>query len=121
MIDETPVPVKTTVHVMRHGEVHNPDRILYGRLPDFHLSELGQEMARRMAEYLKDFDLVHLRCSPMERAQETIAPVADAHGLQSVSLDDVLSLARELYAPERLSVVGIGSDQAVFDNALAAA
>jgi len=25
---------KTIVHVMRHGEVHNPDKILYGRLPD---------------------------------------------------------------------------------------
>ena len=31
---------------MRHGEVHNPDRVLYGRIPGFHLSELGQRMAR---------------------------------------------------------------------------
>ena len=32
---------------MRHGEVHNPDKILYGRLPDFHLSEKGRAQAQR--------------------------------------------------------------------------
>ena len=36
---------RTTVHLLRHGEVYNPDKILYGRLPEFHLSELGQQMA----------------------------------------------------------------------------
>ena len=43
---------KTIVHVMRHGEVHNPDKILYGRLPDYHLSEKGRAQAqsgRRLA------------------------------------------------------------------------
>ena len=35
---------KTTVHVMRHGEVHNPDGILYGRLAGYHLSERGREL-----------------------------------------------------------------------------
>ncbi len=39
-------PTRTTVHVLRHGEVHNPGKILYGRLPDFHLSELGVQMAK---------------------------------------------------------------------------
>ena len=32
--------------VLRHGEVYNPGKILYGRLPDFHLSELGRQMAK---------------------------------------------------------------------------
>jgi predicted Zn-dependent peptidase len=40
--------------------------------------------------------------------------------IDAVSLEDVLDLARELYAPERLSVAGIGADEAVFDKALAA-
>ena len=35
----------TTDHVVRHGEVHNPAKILYGRLPGYHLSDLGREMA----------------------------------------------------------------------------
>jgi len=72
---------RTVVHLLRHGEVYNPTGVLYGRLPDFHLSEVGQQMARRLAEHLRDHDLVHLRCSPMERAQETMAPIADAHNL----------------------------------------
>jgi broad specificity phosphatase PhoE len=74
-------PQRTVVHLLRHGEVFNPGGVLYGRLPDFHLSEVGQAMALRLADHLKDHDLVHLRCSPMERAQETMAPTAALLGL----------------------------------------
>ena len=72
---------RTIVHLVRHGEVHNPTGLLYGRLPDYHLSDLGREMAERVAEDLRDHDIVHLRCSPLERAQETMAPLAEALGL----------------------------------------
>ena len=41
---------RTIVHVMRHGEVHNPDGILYGRLPDYHLSERGRAQAEAPGE-----------------------------------------------------------------------
>ena len=37
----------TTIHFVRHGEVHNPDHILYERLPGFHLSDRGRRMAGR--------------------------------------------------------------------------
>ena len=37
--------MKTVIHVMRHGEVDNPDGILYGRLPGYGLTDLGIEMA----------------------------------------------------------------------------
>ncbi|MBW1597495.1 histidine phosphatase family protein [Streptomyces sp. JJ38] len=70
----------TVVHLMRHGEVHNPDGILYGRLPGYHLSELGRRMADRVAESLTDNDIAHVVASPLERAQETAAPIAKAHG-----------------------------------------
>jgi broad specificity phosphatase PhoE len=72
---------RTIVHLVRHGEVHNPNKILYGRLPDYHLSTTGNAMAKRVAEYLRGADVVHLRCSPMERTQETMAPIAEALGL----------------------------------------
>ena len=71
----------TVVHVMRHGEVHNPEGVLYGRRPDFHLSELGRRMAERVAEHLAGRDVRYVVASPLERAQETAAPVAAAHGL----------------------------------------
>ena len=38
--------VATTIHLMRHGEVHNPEGVLYGRLPGYRLSERGAAMAR---------------------------------------------------------------------------
>lgn len=75
------VIVKTTVHVMRHGEVHNPEGILYGRLPDYHLSERGRAQAQRVAEVLADRDIVAVIASPLERAQETATPVAARHNL----------------------------------------
>jgi broad specificity phosphatase PhoE len=72
---------RTVVHLVRHGEVDNPTGLLYGRLPDYHLSELGRDMARAVAEDLRARDIVHLRCSPLERAQETMEPIAEALGL----------------------------------------
>ncbi|QGN33805.1 histidine phosphatase family protein [Microlunatus sp. Gsoil 973] len=67
---------KTLVHLVRHGLVENPTGVLYGRLPDFHLSEVGRQMADLVASAVKDWDIVHLRCSPLERAQETMTPIA---------------------------------------------
>lgn len=79
----------TTVHVMRHGEVHNPEKVLYGRLPGYHLSERGRAQAQACADWLADRDVVYLVASPLERAQETAAPIAAAHGL-SIDTDDDL-------------------------------
>ncbi|MEU5833118.1 histidine phosphatase family protein [Streptomyces diacarni] len=66
---------------MRHGEVHNPEGVLYGRKPGYHLSDLGRRMADRVAEHLEGRDITHVAASPLERAQETATPVAKAHGL----------------------------------------
>jgi len=75
----------TVVHVMRHGEVENPSGVLYGRLPGFHLSELGRRMADRVAGHLADRDIRHVVASPLERAQETAAPIGAALGLEVAS------------------------------------
>jgi len=77
----------TVVHLLRHGEVANPRGILYGRLPDFHLSELGHKMAERAAGWFAARDVAHLVSSPLERAQETAAPTAAALALE-VHVDD---------------------------------
>ncbi len=76
----------TTVHLIRHGEVENPTGVLYGRLPGFHLSDLGRQMAERVAAALGERDIVHVVSSPLERAQETAAPLAARLGLP-VTLD----------------------------------
>ncbi|MEX2290764.1 MAG: histidine phosphatase family protein [Mycobacteriales bacterium] len=73
--------LRTTVHLLRHGEVYNPDAVLYGRLPGFRLSEDGLQMARDAAEALQDRDITVVLASPLQRAQETAGPIAAAHGL----------------------------------------
>jgi broad specificity phosphatase PhoE len=78
-----------TVHLLRHGEVANPGRVLYGRLPGFRLSELGERQADAAAKWLADRDIGHLVSSPLERAQQTAAPLAAALGLE-VAIDERL-------------------------------
>jgi len=75
------VPTRTVVHLMRHGEVHNPERVLYGRLDGYHLSELGREMADVVARHLQASDITLVVASPLERAQQTAAPIASFHGV----------------------------------------
>ena len=94
---------RTVVHLLRHGEVHNPDGLLYGRLPDFHLSELGRLMADRAAEALAGRDVALVWSSPMERAQETAVPVAEVHNLP-IGLDDRLLEATNVFEGQRVSV-----------------
>ncbi|WP_103063298.1 histidine phosphatase family protein [Actinomyces qiguomingii] len=74
---------RTTIHLMRHGEVHNPEGVLYGRLPGYHLSELGRRMAEQVAEVLaaSGHDIAAVITSPLERARESGAPTARAFGL----------------------------------------
>lgn len=71
------------VHLIRHGEVHNPGAVLYGRLPDFHLSVAGERMAEAAAQHLINLErpVTLLRCSPLERTQESAAPVGERFGL----------------------------------------
>lgn len=69
------------IHLVRHGEVHNPDGILYGRLPNFRLSTLGQKMAAAAADSLDGHPITAVYASPLQRAQESAAPWAAKFGL----------------------------------------
>lgn len=93
----------TTVHLLRHGEVHNPEKVLYGRLPGYVLSDLGHQMAQRAAEALAGRDLALVVSSPLERAQQTAAPVAERHGLV-IATDDDLIEAENIFEGQRVSV-----------------
>jgi broad specificity phosphatase PhoE len=80
---------RTTVHLLRHGEVHNPDKVLYGRLPGYRLSQDGLQMAHAAAAALKGRDVTEVVSSPLQRAQETAEPIAGAFGLP-ISTDERL-------------------------------
>ncbi|MFI5894206.1 histidine phosphatase family protein [Actinoplanes sp. NPDC051513] len=96
-------PTRTRVHVLRHGEVFNPNKILYGRLPDFHLSELGQQMAKAAAETLAARDITYVVASPLERAQETAAPIAAEFKLE-VATDIRLIESANYFEGKKVSV-----------------
>ncbi len=93
----------TVVHLMRHGEVDNPTGVLYGRIPDFHLSDLGRKMADRVAEYLTGRDIVELVTSPLERAQETMEPIAAVFGI-TPRIDERVIEAANLFEGKRFGV-----------------
>ena len=88
--------MSTTVHVARHGEVENPQKILYGRQPGWRLSNRGQQMAEMLGEWSKSINLGALHVSPLQRAQETAAPIARAHGIE-ITTDERLIEAANVF------------------------
>jgi broad specificity phosphatase PhoE len=89
-----------TIHFLRHGEVHNPEKILYGLQPGWHLSERGFAMAGVVADWSKTLDLGAVVASPLQRAQETATPVAQMHNLEIVTDPRVIE-ARNIFEGEK--------------------
>jgi broad specificity phosphatase PhoE len=105
----------TTIHLLRHGEVHNPSGVLYGRLPGFRLSPRGHQMAQRVADWLGGrldrprAELTAVIASPLVRAQQTALPIAAEFGL------DVETDARLIEAGNRYEGLTYGfGDGAMF-------
>jgi broad specificity phosphatase PhoE len=96
---------RTIVHLLRHGEVHNPDGVLYGRLPGFRLSERGERQAKLVAEALAGEDVAAVLASPLERARQTAAPLAAAHGLEVISEPNLIEAAN-VFEGQRFGVGG---------------
>ena len=85
-----------TVHVVRHGEVENPNKILYGRQRGWFLSERGLQMADVLGEWSKPLNIGAVHASPLERAQQTAKPMAEAHGLE-INTDERLIEAANVF------------------------
>ena len=86
----------TVVHLLRHGEVHNPNGVLYGRLPGYHLSANGRMMADAAADFFVERPVAAVFASPLERAQETAQPVAERLGLEIITNDQLIESANVL-------------------------
>ncbi|MBN9185827.1 histidine phosphatase family protein [Microbacterium sp.] len=80
------------LHLVRHGEVHNPRRVLYGRLPGYRLSAAGRRMARQAADYVHGLErpITALVCSPLERTRESAEPFTELFGIEPVVDDRVI-------------------------------
>lgn len=84
---------RTVIHLLRHGEVHNPGSILYGRLPGYHLSERGRAMADVVADHLAGLDVTLVVSSPLERARQTAEPIASRHVLDILTDERAIEAA----------------------------
>lgn len=102
----------TTVHLLRHGEVYNPDRILYGRMPGYHLSDLGRAQALAAAQFLAERDIGYLVASPLERARQTAAPLAGLLGLDVHTDPRLIEAANALEGRRVAGGKGLLSDPA---------
>jgi len=71
----------TTVWLARHGEVHNPGGVLYGRLPRMRLSNEGVRQAEALADFLElePQPLSAVYSSPMLRARLTANTILARH------------------------------------------
>jgi broad specificity phosphatase PhoE len=94
---------KTVVHMLRHGEVYNPQKVLYGRLPGYRLSELGVQMAKAVAQAVAERDICHVIASPLERAQQTAEPIAAQFKLP-VEVDERLIESSNIFEGQRVGV-----------------
>ena len=94
---------RTTVHLLRHGEVYNPEAVLYGRMLGFRLSDDGVQMAHDAAEALRGRDIQAVIASPLQRAQETARPTADAYGLE-IHTDERLIESENVFEGQRVGV-----------------
>ena len=92
-----------TIHFVRHGEVHNPEKILYGLQPGWRLSDRGNEMAAVIGEWSAKFDLGAIHSSPLQRAQETVAPIIAKHKL-SLATDKNLIEASNIFEGKKFEL-----------------
>ena len=97
--------METTLYLMRHGEVHNPKQVLYGRMPHFYLSEAGKQQAHSAGKWLRDKNINAIYTSPMERAQETAGIVAEYQNRVTPKVDERIIEVHTPHDGQSLSVL----------------
>jgi len=96
------------IHLVRHGEVYNPSGVLYGRLPNFHLSDKGKLMAEAAAKELKaqNYQVQAIFSSPLVRTQESAKPIEELFGLDAKT-DENLIEPWNVFEGRKLSVKAV--------------
>lgn len=85
---------RTRLYLIRHCDVHNPDGVLYGHLPNFGLSEKGVRQAHALGRYLAGTGIRHIYTSPLQRARETASIIASHLDNATTDVSDDLVEAR---------------------------
>jgi broad specificity phosphatase PhoE len=96
----------TTVWLARHGEVHNPAEVLYGRLPRMRLSHEGVRQAEALAAFLSSRQLAAVYSSPLLRARATAGTILESQcALDRVRIDRDLQEIRTGWQGQPLSAL----------------
>jgi broad specificity phosphatase PhoE len=92
------------LHLVRHGEVHNPRRVLYGRLPGYGLSDDGRRMARQAAQYVHGLGrpIGALVSSPLQRTRESSEPFTELLGMDPL-IDERVIEPTNVFEGQRMS------------------
>ena len=64
-------PSVTTCYLVRHCDVENPNRVIYGHLPNFGLSAKGRTQGRALGQFFRALPVRAIYTSPLQRALET--------------------------------------------------
>ena len=101
----------TRIHLVRHGEVDNPNGVLYGRLPNFVLSALGRQMAEATANELASSGskITALFSSPLQRTLQSARPISQALNL-SVKIEDQIIEPTNIFEGKKMGLETIAQN-----------
>src|SRR5579864_9664303 len=106
--------MSTTIYLIRHGEVSNPDQIWYGRLPNFYLSELGKKQIEITANYLLDKNITAIYTSPLIRAKQSGEIIAKKLDSPPIIISQELNEIITSYEGKSLTITNAINDDFYF-------
>ena len=82
---------QTRIRLVRHGQVHNPMKVVYGRMPRFRLSDEGIVQARASARFFRGTPVASLFSSPLLRARQTAAEIKKATNRRKIRISRLIN------------------------------
>jgi broad specificity phosphatase PhoE len=95
--------MQTIIYLIRHGEVNNPQEIIYGRLSNYGLSEKGKLEAQKTAEFLEDKHIDEIYSSPLERATQTAEIIRTKLKLRTIHITDEITEVKTSYQGKKFN------------------
>lgn len=95
--------MNTTIYFIRHGEVYNPDNIIYGRLPNFGLSDHGEKQIEETANFLLDKHIDVIYSSPLKRAKQTAEIIRAKLSIPTIHISEQILEIKTSYEGRKFS------------------
>lgn len=86
----------TRIFFVRHGEVDNPDKVMYGRLPGFPLSQNGRNQITKTAQFLSEENISAIYSSPLLRTKQTAEIISEILYLPINYSEEILEVRTSL-------------------------